>query len=324
MWRLALLACLVPALAVAQPTPAEPAAPVDKPAAVELFEQGRADLAAGNVDAACKKFEQSLLKDPRAVGTLLNLALCNERQGKVASALGLFIEAYDRANEASLVEQRTAAEEHIATLRPLVPFLVLSRAGAPLAGEKLLIDDKVVALDEKEIAVDPGTHDVTLTAPGRLPFETQISVKVSARVKLVLPELAVPKAGRVVRESSRRTYGKFATITGGALVVLAGGGIFFAKRRYDAQFDDPDGAGPMLPHCGSGPTSEQGLETCDRAGKSKVDSARTIGTTSAVIGGLGVATLAAGLYLWISAPDAVVVTPVAGPEGAGVSVSGRF
>jgi tetratricopeptide (TPR) repeat protein len=322
MRRLALVLCLVPALALAQPVTDEPAA-VDKPAAVELFEQGRVDLAAGNVDAACKKFELSLRKDPRAVGTLLNLALCNERQGKVASALTLFIEAFDRANEQSSVEQRTAAEEHIATLRPQVPFLVLSRTGTALPGEKLLIDDKVVALDEKEVAVDPGTHDVTLTAPGRLPFETQVSAKVSARVKLTLPELAIPKQG-VVRESWRRSYGKFATITGGVLVLAAGGGLLYATRRYDAQFEDPDGAGPKLPHCGSGPKTEAGLETCDRTGKSKVDSARTIGTTSAVVGALGAATLVAGVYLWISAPGAVVVTPVAGPEGAGVSVSGRF
>jgi tetratricopeptide (TPR) repeat protein len=314
----------VPAIAFAQPELGDPAS-LDKPAAVELFEQGRADLAAGKVDAACKKFEQSLRKDPRAVGTLLNLALCNERQGKVASALALFIEAYDRANESSSVEQRTAAEEHIATLRPQVPFLVLSRTGASLAGEKLLIDDKVVALDEKEVAVDPGTHDVTLTAPGRLPFETQVSAKVGARVKLVLPELAIPKQGVVrVRESWRRSYGKFATITGGVLVVAAGGGLLYATRRYDAQFEDPDGAGPKLPHCGSGPKTEGGLETCDRTGKSKVDSARTIGTTSAVVGALGAATLLAGVYLWISAPGAVVVTPVAGPESAGVSISGRF
>jgi tetratricopeptide (TPR) repeat protein len=316
------LCCLVPALARAQPA-AEPPAAVDTPAAVELFEQGRADLAAGNVDAACKKFDLSLRKDPRAVGTLLNLALCNERQGKVASALALFIEAYDRANESSSIEQRVAAEEHIATLRPQVPFLVISRAGTALPGEKLLIDDKVVSLDEKELAVDPGTHDVTLTAPGRLPFETQVSAKVSARVKLTLPELAVPRPG-VVRESWRRSYGTFATITGGALVALAGGGILYARHRYDQQFDDPDGAGPKLAHCGSGPTTDDGLETCDRTGKSKVDSARTIGTTSAVIGGLGAATLVVGLYLWISAPSAVVVTPVAGPEGAGVRISGRF
>lgn len=173
------------------------------------------------------------------------------------------------------------------------------------------------------MAVDPGTHDVTLTAPGRLPFETQVSAKVSARLKLTLSELAVPRSGVVrVRESRRRSYGKFATLTGGGLVVLAGGGIFFAKRRYDAQFDDPDGAGPMLAHCGSGPGNDQG-ETCDRAGKSKVDSARTIGTTSAVIGALGVATLAAGVYLWISAPDDVVVTPV-GARGCRRQRHGRF
>src|SRR5687768_12791848 len=91
----------------AQEPPAEP--PIDKPAAVKLFEEGRAELQAGRPDAACKKFEQSIRKDPRAVGTLLNLALCNERQGKIASALALFVEAYDRATEAGEAEQRAAA-----------------------------------------------------------------------------------------------------------------------------------------------------------------------------------------------------------------------
>src|SRR5687768_14050398 len=140
----------------AQEPPAEP--PIDKPAAMKLFDEGRAELEAGRADAACKKFEQSIRKDPRAVGTLLNLALCNERQGKVASALALFIEAYDRANEANQVEQRRAAEEHIATLRTQVPVVAISYAGPHLTGEKLLIDDRVVAQDEREVPLDPGPH----------------------------------------------------------------------------------------------------------------------------------------------------------------------
>lgn len=285
-------------------------AEVDKPGAAKLFEEGRAELAAGHPDAACKKFEQSLRMDPRAVGTLLNLALCNERQGKVASALALFIEAYDRATEANSVEQRKAAEEHIATLRPQVPFLVLHRAAEPPQGAKLVIDDRVVALDEREVPIDPGTHDVTYTAPGRLPFETTVKASVSERIKLVLPELQVPKPG-VVRESWRRTYGKPATLGGGALVVLAIGGLFYANHRYDKQFETG--------HCGGRPQID-GREVCDQIGKNGVDSARTIGTTASVVGIIGLATATAGAYLWFSAPDEVIVTPTSN----GVVVSGRF
>jgi hypothetical protein len=285
-------------------------ADVDKPGAAKLFEEGRAELAAGHPDAACKKFEQSLRMDPRAVGTLLNLALCNERQGKVASALALFIEAYDRANEADAVEQRKAAEEHIATLRPQVPMLVLSRAADPPQGAKLVIDDRVIALDEREVPIDPGTHDVTYTAPGRLPFETTLKASVSERVKLALPELQIPKPG-LVRESWRRTYGKPATIGGGALVALSVGGLVFAKHRYNKQFDSG--------HCGGRPQID-GHEVCDEIGKNGVDSARTIGTTASVVGIIGLVTAAAGAYLWFSAPDEVVVTPTAN----GLTVSGRF
>lgn len=295
---------------------------VDKPEALRLFEEGRAALEAGNADEACKKFEQSLKKDPRAVGTLLNLGLCNERQGKVASALALFIEAYDRANEQESVEQRKAAEEHITTLRPQVPFLVLDRAGQPMTGEKLVIDDKVIALDEKEVPVDPGGHLVTLTAPGRLPYETQVSAKAGERVKLKLPALQIPKPG-VLRDSWRRSYGRVLTFGGAGLLVLGGVGVWFAKHRYDAQFEDPDGGGPLQAHCGGRPTVG-GLETCDQVGKGKIDSARTIGVVSVVMGGIGLVSLATGAYLWWSAPEQVVVTPVVTSDGAGAMLSGRF
>ena len=82
-------AAVLAALCVARTVHAEPTAN-DKTEADHLFDEGRALLAKGNADAACTKFEQSIAKDPRAVGTLLNLALCNERRGKVATALRLF------------------------------------------------------------------------------------------------------------------------------------------------------------------------------------------------------------------------------------------
>jgi hypothetical protein len=56
------------------------------PAAAEaLFEQARAAMAAGSYDIACARFRDSDKLDP-AVGTRFNLADCEERRGRVATA----------------------------------------------------------------------------------------------------------------------------------------------------------------------------------------------------------------------------------------------
>lgn len=57
-----------------------------------LFKQGRAQMAAGNLEAACTAFDSSQQLDP-AVTTLLNLADCREKRGQLATAWGLFVEA---------------------------------------------------------------------------------------------------------------------------------------------------------------------------------------------------------------------------------------
>lgn len=59
------------------------AAPSQK--AQELFDKGRKAFAQGRVDEACKAFEDSMAAEP-ANGTLLNLARCHERQGKLELA----------------------------------------------------------------------------------------------------------------------------------------------------------------------------------------------------------------------------------------------
>src|SRR5689334_6484425 len=53
--------------------------------AERFFEQGRAAMARGNFADACVAFEKSARLDP-AVGTLANLAMCQERLGRTAEA----------------------------------------------------------------------------------------------------------------------------------------------------------------------------------------------------------------------------------------------
>lgn len=307
-----LLVLWLPAIALAD-TPSVPEAE-------RLFQEGLALFDAGKFDDACEKFDQSIKKNPRALGTLMNLGRCNERRGKVATALRLYQEAYDRAAEAGATAARDTAQERITALAAQVPIVVLKRAGAPLPSEKLVVDDVVLDGSKTEISLDPGPHTFVLTAPGRLPFEKQLAVAASTRVTLELPVLEEPKPEVVVTRvgSTRATLGKVLVIAGGAAAVISGGLVLYAKRDYDKQFTGNN------PHCTRDVTIE-GLPACDSIGKDRTDRARAIVTSSSVLGALGVGAAAAGAILWWMTPrERSEIVPTASATSVGVTFVGRF
>src|SRR5262245_39437134 len=113
---LALAAATSTAPVRAEPTDA------DKTLAAALFREGKALMDKAEVDKgdyapACGKLEESQRLDPGG-GTILNLALCHEKQGRPATAWAEFIEALGIARRDHRQARIDLAEEHIAKLEP--------------------------------------------------------------------------------------------------------------------------------------------------------------------------------------------------------------
>jgi hypothetical protein len=281
----------------------------------ELFAEGRA-LLSSNLSAACKKFDQSLRYNPAAIGTLLNVALCDEKLGKVATAFQRFSEARDRAKEQGLTDHQQAAEEHILMLRPVVPHLAIALS-EPLPDTKVLVDDRVIAHEAlDDIAIDPGERVVVVSAPDRLPFRTTIKIGKAERRAVAVPSLSRPPTVT----SSWRLIGQISTIGGAAAFGASVGLAVYASRLRGQQLDEG--------HCS--PNGSGGI-SCDPVGQPKVLRAHTLGTTATVVGSIGLALAAAGTTLWILSPASsrspgpdVAIMPSVAPDQLGVAAIGRF
>jgi hypothetical protein len=301
-------------VAVARPASADPPeSEVEK--ADELFAEAKA-LEATNLPEACNKFAKSLQYNPAAIGTLLNVALCDEKLGHIASAVVRFAEARDRAREQGLPEHVRAAEDHLATLQPQVPHLAI-RLTEQLTDTKVLVDDHVAAPDTLgDIPLDPGSHTITVSAPDRLPHRATVTIEVAEHKAIVIPALA----RSVTVTSSWRRIGQIATVTGGAAFGTSIGLALYGRHLHNQQFDQG--------HCGPNST---GGNSCDPIGQPKIDRARTYGNVATAVGAIGLAAAAAGAVLWYLAPRSVQgtdapprVTLDVTADHVGVVALGRF
>lgn len=279
----------------------------DKLEADKLFQEGRDLLTAGKRAEACAKFDLSIRKDPRAVGTILNLGLCAEEAGQVATAVRYYTEARARAKDQELTEHQQAAENKLALLAPRVPHLAIALpTGAP-ADTRVIVDAQVLAADQlADVPVDPGDHSITVTARDKLPYETKITVKEGEHKQLAVPALQGAKTV-VVESSSKRLWGK---IMVGSGVALTGAGIglgLYARSVYWQQFPaasrDGKDAQDAQHHC----FTQGGTRHCDALGESKINTARKVSTVGTIVGIAGVLAAGAGAYLWWTAPNNVSV-----------------
>jgi len=148
----------------------------DKAAAETLFAEGRRLMAEGRYDEACPKLVESQRLDPGG-GTLLNLALCHEKQGRTASAWSEFKEALAVARRDGREDRIDFAQEHIAGLEPKLSRLVID-VEVPVEGLTVELDGAALGSASwgVPLPVDPGAHRVQVRADGYQPWSTETSI----------------------------------------------------------------------------------------------------------------------------------------------------
>ncbi|MGE0868633.1 MAG: tol-pal system YbgF family protein [Kofleriaceae bacterium] len=309
-------------LSIANPLAAQPTDSVA--AAEQLFEQARALFDQGNFAEACPRFGASYKLDP-ALGTLLNMATCYEMLGHIASAWGHYREVVVLATKAGDQTRIDIARKRITALEPRLPKLTIRGPKQAIAGLIITRDDAPLdrAVLGADIFVDPGQHTVTASAVGHKSFSETITIAEgeAKTVQLALelaPDQPRPAGGStvtIVREDvdPGRSRKVFALTLGGAGVVALATGVgfgFAARDSWNTAFDD-------------GLCDRTSLE-CTVEGQDLTRTAKTRALVANIMGGAGIAMVAAGVVLYVTAPKRteVAVTPTGG--GASVTIGGRW
>jgi tetratricopeptide (TPR) repeat protein len=309
-------ALLLVALAFATPAAAAPnATPIssdDKALAETLFFAGRGLIDAGRIADACDKFTESYRLDP-APGTLLNLAVCHQKLGKVASAWGEFRQTLAEAKKMGRADRAEFSAKQIAELEPQLPYLKIE-VPHRVPGLEVLRNGRVLtaAAWDTELPVDPGAVEIVARAPGYREQKVVVTIALKEHRSIVVPPLELAPAK--IADTGWSTTRAIGAST--FLVGLASGGLaaYFAVRAADAKGRSDDNC-PVV----------DGDRRCNEVGVSAMKTANTYawlanGGTALAVVGLGV-----GTYLFVvGGPRAVRFDVAASSAGLTGFLSGSF
>ncbi|WP_437320463.1 hypothetical protein [Sorangium sp. So ce385] len=157
-----------------------------------LLDEGKALMKKGKLAEACPKIEESYRLSPRSA-TLLALATCHEKQGKLATAWSEFIDLSAAARKEGNKRLEADAKARGARLELRLPRLTVNvpRAAA-VEGLEVTLDGAPVdsASWGQARPIDPGEHKVSASAPGRKTWEASVSIKRGERKAVAVPALA--------------------------------------------------------------------------------------------------------------------------------------
>lgn len=311
----------------------------DRVLATDLFQRGRAALVAGSYAEACPLLEESQRLDP-AGGTLLNLALCHEQIGLVATAWSEFLEGLSVARREHREDRVRYASEHVAALEQRLSRLIVQLGdNRSLPGLSVELNGRPLSRSVWGVGVpvDPGPHTVRVRASGYRERTETVTVEdhgdlVTVAVAALEPEpvaepvpvpapAPAPASASVVRppplvtppaeppathlehraRRRRRAAVTLLAVGGAAAIAATVLGVRAIRLRRDAE-----------DNCEEGRCSDLAFDQNDRARRS-ADGA----TALTVLSG---ATAGGSLWLWFSR------TPRSEPGAAqgGLGIRGRF
>jgi hypothetical protein len=175
-----------------QVTSAHAAEPREQQLAQALFDEGRQLMEAKRYGDACPKLAESQRLDPGG-GTLLNLAVCHEKEGKLASAQAELHDALSLAIRDGRKDRQDLARERLAVVEPKVPRVsVVVAPEAEVDGLEVKLDGLVLRRAAWGVAapVDPGLHRVEATAPGLRTFRVDVPIDVAEKKTVRVPSLS--------------------------------------------------------------------------------------------------------------------------------------
>lgn len=310
----------------------------DPATAQMLFDQARKLMAQERYAEACPKLEESQKLDP-AGGTLLHLAVCREREGRIATAWAMYSDALSQAKRDKRADRAKFAQERVDVLAPRLPRIRVRVAPANRAmpGFKLMRDD--VAVGEAQwgeaVPVDPGSRVMKAQATGRKAWTFKVDVPNQPNeVDVEVPELEIdPHANDpapyakttspdekkrgvsyedTTRGDTQRTLGIVAAGVG--VVGIGVGSVFGLMSISKKNAADEQCRGPQL-------------ELCTQKGVDDGSSAIALGNVSTIAFIAGAAFVAGGAVLYFTAPDGatpVTIAPTFGPNAAALSLTARF
>ena len=316
------LATLATVLALSAVVDADP----NSAKAEALFRQGRDLVAAGKLGEACAAFDASQKLGP-ATTTLFNQADCREKNGQLATAWGLFVDAERQtrsATDAVGSRMHGVAVERSANLATRVSMLTI-RIAKPAAGLVVLRGDEVVDPGEygRALPVDGGTYALTARIGDREVWSEKLTiggehdtrtVDVVPRMNQVAPtDAAAPSVPPPASAAVAVEVGP--SRVGPALATLGAGVLLGSALAFDLVGDS---------------TYAQAKANHD---VTKWNAANDDRYTAEGLLVAGVGCTAVAVYLWLEnhgerparvAPARTIVSPVARSGYAGLQLDGRW
>jgi hypothetical protein len=201
MLRVSLLMGLAIWLAVGGARAGEPAVAT----AEALFQAGRDAARRGDAAGACARFRESYRLD-RAIGTLLNIAICEEELGQLAGAWQHYEEVIQglQAGDNRLPIARSRA----VALHPRVPRLIIRRTRIAPKDTTLYRGALELASGSFDVPLplDPGRHEFVARASGHRERKYSVILQEARTEELLVepgPKLAVTPRPRATVDVSR-------------------------------------------------------------------------------------------------------------------------